>query len=771
MPLEHAEHAGGKAHGLSFLMKLGFRVPPGFAIVDAHLGVDRAALEHHFRGLDAVVAVRSSADVEDGRERSFAGQFTTTLSVAAPDALHAAVQACVESSRAALAAAYAREASARMHVVVQRMVDARTAGVVFTADPVSGRRDVVVVEAVAGLGEALVSGRARSQRYVADRLGHELEVETAGEPRLLGADAHRELVREAVEAGRAFGTPLDLEWAIDASGVVHWLQARPITTLGPDVALETPALTGHLYTRANVGEMLPGVVTPLTWSVFGRGINSAMLAMSRAIGLELAPRPDEPFVACFDGQLYFDLCRLYEMGTEMAGGSKDAVELSIIGQVVGLGEEPPALQAWRRAVNGLRYGVFLLRAPGRVLAMADAVPLPELELGAPAAIAAWFERALAWVDEGWAVHIASSALAGSLCAALINVFSNRRRPEPEHFAAAAGRLAGATDVESAALQSEALSIAQAARQGSRGRELLALGAEGDEALLRWLEGDAPPALRAQWRGFIARHGHRSIRESELRQPEWAFDPGDLFALLRTSIEEGTSPNREAATSVRLPVSARVALAMLEPLARQAVARRERSKSLAVRRQGLVKRAYRRLGAHLVDLERLAAADSIYFLTHSEVMRLVERAEPSLVELGEARRALFVERGSLRLPQLSVGRPSPGTLVAGVEGQLVGTPVSRGVARGRARVVMTFAEAELLQPGEILVVPHIDVGWTPLFGVAAAVVTELGSPLSHAAVVAREYGIPAVVNVPDATRRIATGVVVEVDGARGTIVVV
>ena len=773
VPLERAHVAGGKARGLAELVALGLPVPKGFAVLDAHLGVDSSEIVQAWQRLAApAVAVRSSADVEDGADKSFAGQFVTTLDVREPEAVLRAIEACVASRHAAPVQAYAAADRSRMHVVVQQMVPARVAGVLFTADPVTGRRDRLVVEAVRGHGEALVSGRERAERYVLDPSGAVVSRQLLDGQPLLDDATLKTLAREALHASTSFAKPLDLEWAIDERGAHAWLQARPITTLvDGDVALDSPSYKEHVYTRSNVGEMLPGVVTPLTLSVFVESLNRSLFLLSNAVGVEPERLPLEPHIASFDGQLYFDLTRLYAMGTGMLGGSKEAVDLSIVGRVLSVGTPPPQLPFFRRLMNGVRYSKVLRAAPKRVEAMALAADFTEpLPLdGTPAEIAAWFERAIAWVDEGWDVHMWSSTVAGSACAAMLQTMSNRAPPQPEHFAAVAGLLEGVDDAESARLLRDVLKLADAVRAHATGGPLLA--GRDDGALRRWLERDAPEELRRAWTKLLAEHGHRSIREAELRSFEWAKDPAELFALMRTARTEDTLDRPPHAVSLKLPLSARLALKFMLPMARRGVARRERSKSLAVRRQVMLRNAYRAVAEKLVAQARLPSPDHVFFLTHDELMELVAAETPRLTSLAKARRVRFEERQGQRMPELTLGRPEIEALPTGATTDLAGTPVCRGVARGPVRVATTFAEAQALVAGEILVVPHIDVGWTPFFRVAKAVITEIGSPLSHAAVVAREYGIPTVVNVSDATRRLATGTVVEVDGARGTIHVV
>ena len=183
-----------------------------------------------------------------------------------------------------------------------------------------------------------------------------------------------------------------------------------------------------------------------------------------------------------------------------------------------------------------------------------------------------------------------------------------------------------------------------------------------------------------------------------------------------------------------------------------------------------KRAYRALGRQLVAEGRLPDADALYFLLHEEIETLARGADPGLASLAVGRRGLLDYQQSLRFPEVQVGRPQPEPIDAAAidDGVLVGKPVSRGRVEGRVRVVEQLADAEALEPGEILVAPITDVGWTPYFAIIGGLVTDVGSAVSHGAVVAREYGLPAVLNTRTGTRSLRTGEWVCLDGDRGTV---
>ena len=216
------ESVGGKAFGLSRLAAMGLVVPPAFVIRRARRGAYPDDLRQAWARLgEHPVAVRSSALGEDGADDSFAGQYDTVLNVAGYDALLAAIDQCVSSLHSDRAREYSGRQGgdeAAMNIVVQRMVNARAAGVVFTADPVSARRDVLVIDAVQGLGEALVSGEATPDHFTLDTDYNLMHQSIVGDAAVLSPGELARIAREARQAAAREGHPLDLEWAIDDSG-------------------------------------------------------------------------------------------------------------------------------------------------------------------------------------------------------------------------------------------------------------------------------------------------------------------------------------------------------------------------------------------------------------------------------------------------------------------------------------------------------------------------------------------------------------------------
>ena len=346
MPLSliSPEVGGGKASGLARLARLGLSVPDALVIIGADAGTIPEGITEAWEALGGgAAAVRSSGSDEDGEGASAAGQFDTFLNVP-PDALEDAVLKCIESAASERVNTYEHAISgvkdSSMSVVIQKMVRPSRAGVIFTADPLSGNRDVMVVESVAGLGEELVSGRAEAAGYVLihpSAAGHNpdgLIRECSGD--LANAGLSEVILEElrsgAVLAAEDWGMPLDLEWAVDSdSGELKWLQARPITALAD--SLDSIVGADELITRSNIGEMMPGAVTPLTFSTFGRSLSTGLAQYFRSFGALKRREPEPVFINCFDGQLFMNLSSMYIMTRRVLGATAEGTELGILGYV------------------------------------------------------------------------------------------------------------------------------------------------------------------------------------------------------------------------------------------------------------------------------------------------------------------------------------------------------------------------------------------------------------------------------------------------------
>lgn len=775
IPLESItdEQVGGKAEGLVQLLRYGFDVPSGFVIVDASTGDLPQDLDDHYHRIGGgKVAVRSSAIGEDSGEASFAGQYETVLNVEGADSLRTAIEDCLRSLETARATAYRGEhlerGEVQMNIVVQQMVDARAAGVVFTVNPVTARRDQVVIDAVAGLGETLVSGQVTPDHWLLARDGSIVEKDIRGRYSVL-SDAELTLLLDgALRAEAHYGAPLDLEWAIEQNGELRWLQARPITQLPADPnELDTDPDPDDVYTWCNIGEMMPGAVTPLTYSVTGRGIDIGMQRTYRRMGARIPPGEGVRYVGMFYGHLFINLSTLSELAASVAGSTKAQMCIALCGRDVEEVADPEPAPTLTRAFNGARYFSLLFQATNHrknldALHANLGIPHGGTSLDLYEAI----DERLPQVWRAYELHLLSSSSAGALSPILLGVLAKGEEPTQEHHAVLAEMLAGATDVESADI---AEGVERVIERVAADRSVAETFVSMDPVdALAWLGSAESSEAGEEFLRYIDRHGHRAVRELELRQKGWEADPTLLVASLQSGLRARLQHGAPSRPKVRHETS-HPFLRRLLPLAHAAIRSREHTKSALVAVTTTFKHAYRALGSRLAEEGLLPDEDAVFFLTQQELGELV-RGRRELAEVAVSRRRVIDYQMPLHFPQIFRKRPEPVRLapIEGDDGALIGKPVSRGVVTGRARVVETLEEAAALEAGEILIAPITDVGWTPYFSLIAGLATDVGSAVSHGAVVAREYGLPAVVNLQVATSRFRTGDLVTLDGDRGTL---
>jgi pyruvate,water dikinase len=661
-----------------------------------------------------------------------------------------------------------------MAVLVQRMIEPEAAGVAFTRDPRNARR--LVVEAHPGRGDAVVSGRARPDRYVVEReTGRPANGRAGGS---LSASALQDVAALALRVERLLAAPQDVEWALAADGL-YLLQARPITVEAED--LPAPGL--RLLTRANVGEVLPDPVTPLTWSTVGAFLEHGFRRVAARAGL--LPASAGPFLVLHRRRLYLNLSLCLDVAGRLPGVSAADAERLVLGGGVA-GEA--------RARVGVRAGLRLVAIVIRLLGLRRSLPrdmateeAAASTLSPPAAIAAMDDAALgaALRDlEGRGrrvaeVHILASGASAFRLAALGRLLASTR---PRDAGERVNRLlAGLDDVESAlpALALEELAAATAADPDWASW----LSRSADHAPHSFTRA-APPGLSQRLREFLDRHGHRGLSEGELAAPSWEDDPSPVLAALRTLAAAPRRPgwtrsarteirraDTEALLSRRGPVGRALLRAAIDG-AQEGVRERERTKAMTVRLVRHGRRLAREAARRLVAAGRLGERDDVFFLTVDELVRaLGGQSVPS--SLVRRRRRRHEREGALPAPRLVDASRGPEDEAApaprgGNEASLLaGIGVSAGAAAGPARVLLPGAPLRV-DPGDVLVAPVLDAAFGPLLATAAAAVAEIGGMLSHGSVVARELGVPCVVDVRDATRRIRTGERLLVDGGRGTV---
>jgi phosphohistidine swiveling domain-containing protein len=878
---------GGKAVNLGELLRAGLPVPAGFCVTtrayreamapvgleQVHLGLAAAApgdlpalaglaanaralalgaavpagiagavmASYAALGTDVPVAVRSSATAEDLPFASFAGQQDTFLNVVGSEAVLVAVRQCWASLWTDRAVSYRAThgispSTVALAVVVQRMADAAVAGVLFTANPVTGRRHEAVIDASPGLGEAVVSGAVNPDHFIVDgatgrilerRIGSKAvairplpgggteRIEQAAGVSLPCLTDSQLAVLELLgrRAEVHFGSPQDLEWAIDQEGAAWLTQSRPITTLYP-LPEKRPSGDGtRVYLCFSLAQGLTRPLTPMGLAGFRR-IASSVAQAARFDVPEPSAGPS-PYLEA--GQrIFFDLTRVARSSTGRAILPRvfDVMEARSAAVLRRLFDDPRFSVTIRSPWPVLKH-IVPVAARGRVAeSLLRALISPEAALRRVERFGVRFRAALAVPVDATPLQrldhterilgrelfpVVSSivplpALGFALLAAAGKLLG--RRAEPGELQAVLRGLPNnvTTEMDLALWQLAAVIRAEA------GSAAVVTDTAVPELTRRYRAGELPAAAQSGLAGFLDRYGHRAVAEIDLGMPRWSDDPSYILGVLANYLrldDPGLAPDlqfskaaREAEKHVdRLATAAGERSRLRGGLVRAALKRtrllaglRELPKYHIVEALAAVREQLALVGTELVTLGTIEGAADVFFLDLAEARAgLSGRTLHGVV--AQRRIAYDEELGRRHIPRvlLSDGTepealPTPGGPTATgpgdggdglAPGTLTGAPASAGTVTARARVILDPQGARL-EPGEILVAPSTDPGWTPLFLTAGGLVMEMGGPNSHGAVVAREYGIPAVVGVPDATSRILTGNSITVDGAAGTV---
>jgi pyruvate,water dikinase len=481
-------------------------------------------------------------------------------------------------------------------------------------------------------------------------------------------------------------------------------------------------------------------------------------------------------LAMSHGKLFLNLSGSLVSAASVLGVDAKSMGHSVCGRIVEELHEP-AKRAFPVRLLGMLRLLRYLQQADKVIAeftpRADRFALPLT--GTSAALAKALEDAQPFFYEAFCVHLQSSTTSGFASNVLQAIVSGGQETTPEEEAEAARLLAGASGVESAVLVEQLDHIVElVAAEPQAATEFS--GATTSADALAWL--NSITKLKTAFDAFLERHGHRSYRELCVRELAWRDNPEALIAIMQASVSArlaGNEARKKPSSIDESGTGLGLALRWILPKAHRAVRRREASKSQLVSITYRLKRCYHALGEQLAREQRLEDADQVFFFTHDELMRFAGSApseqDADWCAKARSRRTALDFQNQMDFDEICVGSPKPidrRQRVAPDDNGIVGRPVSRGIVEGVARVAFSVEEAAGLQPGEILVAPITDVGWTPYFSMIAGLVTDVGSAVSHGAVIAREYGLPAIVNTRTATRMINTGDRIRLDADTGTV---
>ncbi|KAL9183935.1 hypothetical protein ACHAXT_002021 [Thalassiosira profunda] len=794
------------------------------------------------------LAVRSSATCEDLPGASFAGQHDTYLHVPPSEACERVVD-CFSSLFAARAISYRERqnvshADAGMAVVVQKMASSRqtSAGVLFTANPLTGRRNECVLEAIPGLGEALVSGLTEPDRYVVSkgrggesggeikdrRIGakataivsvegggvkeeHRTELATETTPlvssteqpsqpppAVLTDDDVQRLVAIGQEVERVFdGAPQDIEWAMAEDGEISIVQSRPITTLVP--LPKVPSEPLQVFFSFNA---VQGIIAP----IYPAGQDAVKAIMGGLLrGITWGRYGNEgTFVQPVAERLYFNVTTPLRntVGRKVLRKLLPAIEPGILEGLVTLADEPDL------SINSGVGPFFALR----LLSLAAVVvPRYIFSMLMP-------DTSRRWLVQRIDRHVHQIEKKAEGVEGLAEVVAFQRETLSSFFpqiiphaiprmAAGMGPLAILTEMASSLPNGQDLvltitrglphnvttemdlklwNVAKAIKEDPTSLKLFS-SADADALAEDYLRGRLPNSAQCAVAGFMGEYGIRGLYEIDFGQPRWNEDSTPLMNTLKSylEIDEERAPDKVFAAG---EVAAETAIRQLgeelnKPRLVSFLARRirciagirETPKFTMIRIMGLLRAKMLREGTKLVESGSVENAKDLFFLHTNELESLAAGQLHNCKAIVCERKALM-ERESerTRLPRVIAsdgfahfgGGASAANAKEGANA-MCGEPVSPGAYEGRIRVIHD-PRAEKLSQGEILCCHGTDPSWTPLFLSAGALVMEVGGLMTHGSVVAREYGIPAVVGLEKVTERLATGQRVRVDGSSGVV---
>jgi pyruvate,water dikinase len=867
-------HAGGKARALARAERAGLPVPAWFALsaaafVESLTPEQRTALEtatdatalgsvletvslapaivaavseavRRLSPAGELVAVRSSASDEDGTEHSFAGQLESFLNVS-PAHVPEKVRAVWQSGFTDRILAYRREHGLPLlphapAVLIQLMVSPRAAGVAFGADPVSGRRGVAVVSAVPGFGSAVVSGEADADTWLVDRAGRIVErrivtkrrmhvadsaspggVRTADvpaplaeQPSLADADV-RDVATLARAAGRHFGRPQDIEWAI--ADRLLLLQSRPITSMR---AMADPDASLTIWDNSNIVESYSGVTTPLTFSFAREIYENVYRQFCRMMGVpeRVIAGQEATFqnmLGLIRGRLFYNLLSWYRVLAMLPGyqvnrrfmeqmmGVKEALPDALAGGIasgISRGRALDALYAIRTAGGLVANHLTLNRRIDAFYERLDralAPPAPPLEDRRIDELVAHYRDLRARLLLSWDAPLVNDFFAMIFYGLLRNLVI-RWCGDPE----------GTLQNDLIGGEGGIVSAEPAVRM----QRLARLAGGHSELILRLTRGtvDEIRAVLAGHQEFVERYdeylakfGDRTVNELKLESATLHDDPLPLFravgslaqqlaAAAGTSLPEalGSAADRlriESKRRVREAVAAhplrRVVFGWVLRHAQRRVRDRENLRLERTRLFGRVRRIFIEIGRRLYALDLLDDARDIFYLEVDEVLAFAEGRSTTtdLRALAAVRKREF--RGYADDPPPDDRFETRGPVYQGHDFRRAEDPgkqsgderkglgCSPGIVRGPVRIVTDPTTADL-EERAIIVAEHTDPGWIMVFPSARGLLVERGSLLSHAAIVARELGIPAVVSLPGVTRWLKDGDSVEMDGSTGIV---
>jgi pyruvate,water dikinase len=781
---------------------------------------------------EAFLAVRSSALGEDGGKDSFAGQMDTFLFVRGEDALLTALKACWASAFSERALSYRHMKGGEVlnidiAVVIQEMIPADVSGVMFTANPLDGDRDLVVINATYGLGEGIVSGALDTDAFTVRKSTGALDTTLVSKPLMIAFDAERglgthetpvptdlqeaacltpeqaqELARLGTAVEALYGTPQDIEWALH-DGRIHLLQARPITNLKPPRATEGREI---IWDNSNITESYSGVTSPLTFSFASHAYNIVYNQVCRALGIpDAVIRQNEQtyrnLLGLVRGRVFYNLGNWYQMTSLLPGFNYNK---GFMEQMMGV-KEKSSLEAskkdFRELPKLLMVAVRLLdhyrKIDQTVAGFQDNFNRTYTEYKTfdwkamrPDAIKACYhdlEQRLLWK---WQAPIITDIAAMVFYGILSKLC--RRWIDDESGSLQNDLLCGEGEIESTEPTKAIMRMALLAKSDPT---LAAFLTETPDAAV-WdalKADDRFPKMKTKVLDFLDKYGYRCMNELKLEEKNLKEDPSFVFAMVKNylklekldiaAMEENEHRIRALAErQVRQKLAGKPwQLAIFRWVtfnARRHVKNRENMRFARTKIFGVLRDMFQSIGQTFASWDALDDSQDIFYLNLDEIWGYIQGTATctdlkGLVALRKTEFARYrqedVDDRFKTLGTVHHANPFEGDRPTDSDDPnlLKGISCCPGTVKNAVRVIRS-PEDDMTLNGQILVAERTDPGWVPLYPAASGLLIERGSILSHSAIVARELGLPTIVGIKNLTKRVKDGQVVEMDARQGIV---
>lgn len=796
---------GSKAYRLGELSRAGFHVPEGVVIpAEICLSLQKSAYQQWPKFVvQAIqteleplvqkyhkVAVRSSALAEDSDELSYAGQFQTVLNVKNLTQCLCAIATVIASSEAEHIAIYQQHLSQNqtphgIAVIIQAMASGDFSGVIFSQNLITERESEILIEAVSGDVDAVVSGTTLSEQVSIDRKTFQIKKHTKHAKKMLDSMDAKKLAQFAIEVEKIFQQPCDIEYLYHPEKITI-LQARPITTTRRQAAQDKdefrpPEDKNVIWTCHNVQEAFPKVMVPFSMSIWQHFINPALNRHHNKLRIKSKTEITWLF-GFFYGRVHANVSLSRRMTDRILGQDPDTVMRAYLGKVLPYPDREPALKRWFYRIYSAPFtNYYSLRLPIIVKKLNQKIIKHWLWLQKED-LATYSNQALIKLLADLMNNIGGNSVGYHITVFTLPTFAVNllhRILQPILFDKTQTiinqLLSGLTQVESALISEDIWQLSRIAK-----KHALTLNESFNP-----LNHDLPNEWLNTYQKFIDHHGHRGLHELVYEAPLWRDDSISLIKMIRQQIDldESHSPllSNQKAKNKRVKLTdeilaqcnfwQRLLIKMILSKAQQWTALREFSKSTEAKGLRIIDPILQEMIERLLKKKCLRDRVDFWYLTCEEINNLLLAEQPDDISaLVVQRQKTMAVNQFIHLPEYFYGYPNPikpKTIDVGVT-TMRGVAVNSGVVKGKARLITRFSDADKLQPGEILVTHISDAAWTPLFTLAAGIVVDIGSLLSHSSIIAREFGLPAVINVQIATRIIKTGDIITVDGDQGLV---